>query len=63
MWNLSFSIPLLHVLLIIVNASQDEIWFLRNQIQQLRRDLAAQKVMNAELRTELHQSRYRRGML
>lgn len=61
MWNLSFSIPLLHVLLIIVNASQDEIWFLRNQIQQLRRDLAAQKVMNAELRTELHLSRYRRA--
>lgn len=63
MWNLTFSIALLHMLLINIYASQDEIGFLRNQIQQLRRDLAVQKVMNAELRSELHQSRFRRGMI
>lgn len=61
MWNLTFSIALLHMLLINIYASQDEIGFLRNQIQQLRRDLAVQKVMNAELRSELHQSRFRRA--
>lgn len=63
MWDISFSIGTLHVLMVIANASQDEIGFLRNQIQQLGQDFAAQKAMNNELRTELYQSRFRRGMI
>lgn len=45
------------------NGSQNEIGSIRNRIQHLEKDLAAQRAMNNELRTALHQSRFRRGMV
>lgn len=45
------------------NGSQNEIGSIRNLIQHLEKDLAAQRSMNNELRTALHQSRFRRGMV
>lgn len=63
MWYLTFSIVIVHALIAVVHASQDETGYLKNQIKQLRQDLAAQKAMNAELRTKLYESRFRRGML
>nr|XP_034335680.1 C1q-related factor-like [Crassostrea gigas] len=61
MWYFTFSIVILIALVVIVKASKDEIELLRNQIQQLRQDLAAQKVINSELRTELYHSQFRRA--
>lgn len=63
MWYFTFSIVILIALVVIVKASKDEIELLRNHIQQLRQDLAAQKVINSELRTELYHSQFRRGMI
>lgn len=63
MWFLTYFIVVSNVFLVLGNASLNGKGSIRNHIQRLEQDLAAQKAMNNELRTALHQTRFRRGMV
>lgn len=63
MWFVTYFIVVSNVFMVFGNASLNGIGSIRNQIQRLEQDLAAQKAMNNELRTALHQTRFRRGMI
>lgn len=57
------AVVLFKVLIVTVKALSNDFEVTKNQIQQLERDLAVQKSMNAQLRAGLYHSRLNRGLL
>lgn len=57
------AVLLFKVLIVTVRALSNDFEVTKNQIQQLERDLAVQKSMNAQLRAGLYHSRLNRGLL
>lgn len=56
MWFVTYFIVVSNVFMVFNNASLNGMGSIRNQIHRLEQILAAQKAMNNELRTALHQT-------